>query len=191
MQRAALLQTPGSRSVDSGSSGLVAQRMDFARRGSQNLLASVLASMDLPRPGSTKRFYPLEVARIDAADRRVVMLHNHRRFLADVTALALAGFGVGGDDVAFALARILALAIVRCSLACALPFARIRTQTLDLCRLRRRARRVSGTDCASGECQCYRRREHCSCYLRSLHRIVLLSSLPGISTGRPRPIRRH
>src|SRR5208282_1350380 len=86
-----------------------------------------------------------------------LILHCHRRFLPHVTALALTGFGVGRDDVAFTLARILALAIVRGGLARTLPLARISTQALDLGSLGRRAWRVRSIQPATGECQCDRR----------------------------------
>ena len=97
---------------------------------------------------------------------------RHRGFFACVTTRGFARLGVGGDDVAFTLARIFSLAIVvgSRSLAGALPFARVRTKALDLRRLGGRARGVLGTYQAGGESQCDRGREHRSCYSGLLHR---------------------
>src|SRR5271163_4700663 len=72
---------------------------------------------------------------VDAPYKRAVIsvndpiLHRHWRFHPDVAAFVRAGFGVARDDVALALAGILALAVVRLGLARALPFARIRAET--------------------------------------------------------------
>src|SRR5208283_6161815 len=71
-------------------------------------------------------------------------LHLHRRLLADATAFGHAGLGVNGDEVALALARILALAIVRGGLAGALSLARIDAKALDLRRAAGGTRRVRG-----------------------------------------------
>jgi hypothetical protein len=94
-----------------------------------------------------------------------------------VTTRGFAGFGVGGDDVAFTLARIFSLAIAARSrsLAGALPFARVPTDALDL-RCGRRARRILGTYHAACESQGDRGREHRSCYPGSVHRLNLLFS---------------
>jgi hypothetical protein len=92
-----------------------------------------------------------------------------------VTTCGFARFGVGGDDVAFTLARIFSLAIApgSRSLAGALALARIPTDALDL-RRSRRARRVLGTYHAAGEGQCDRGRKHRSCYPGFVHRLNLL-----------------
>jgi hypothetical protein len=96
-----------------------------------------------------------------------------------VTTQGFARFGVGGDDVAFTLARILSLAIVgrSRSLAGALPFARVPTEAFELGGLGRCTRRVLGTYHAASESQRDRGREHHSCYRVFLHRGDLLSSL--------------
>jgi hypothetical protein len=110
----------------------------------------------------------------DLTRGNALALHRHRRFLAYMAALGFAGFGVGRDDVALTLARILTLAVIGGSFARALPLARVRAEALELGRLRGRICRVHHT---ASEGQCDRGREHRSCYRGFLHRVNLLSSL--------------
>jgi hypothetical protein len=93
-----------------------------------------------------------------------------------VTTRGFARFGVGGDDVAFALARIFSLAVAAGSrsLAGALPFARVPTDALDLGRSGR-AGCILGPYDAAGKRQCDCGRQHRSCYRGSVHRLNLLS----------------